>query len=115
MVLVEDLENCSHNIDTKSHNEIVQCANEIFSDVAPLNVKIILNNIGKLEIFHTDIIPSINVNGNILRGELTEQTILEDFCESMTSTPEVCRNIEHTKSYAAANTIGGPRINIRFI
>jgi len=69
MVLVEDLENCSHNIETKSHNAIVDCANSIFSQENPLHNTLVLNNIGKLEIFHTDIIPSINVNGVLPRGE----------------------------------------------
>lgn len=69
MVLVEDLESCSHNIDTKSHNKIVDCANSIFSEENPLQDRLVLNNIGKLEIFHTDIIPSININGVLLRGE----------------------------------------------
>jgi len=75
MVLAEDLGKCSDNIKTKHQNEIVECANDIFSSNSPLNEKLVIDTMKKIEMFSNDILPSIIINGNILKGELTEQNI----------------------------------------
>jgi len=112
-VLVEDLEKCSNEIDTKHHDEIASCANKILRSSEPLKDDLIQDTMGKIEAFHSDILPSIIINGNILRGELTEKNILEDICESMGKSDSIktCEGIMEKKDNLGRNMLP----NVRWI
>jgi hypothetical protein len=105
MVLVESLGECSKSIQTAHHDQIADCANDIFQSDSPMQQQVIIQNLKKLEQFHSDTIPSIIINGNILKGEMTEENILEDICESLSHDIQECTKIKNHKLDKASSNL----------
>jgi len=98
--LVQDISSCSNAIQTTNVAKISQCVNDIYASEKPLEHPVIAHNNNKLEFFHTDRIPSMVINGILLRGDLNEQNMLTDICESIT-TNQQCDDIAHHRKTQA--------------
>jgi len=101
--LVRNIKDCSANIKIDHLEEVINCTNEILSSKKPLEHPVIAHNTKKLEFFHSNTTPTFVVNGVTLKGDLTEATILEDLCESVTPKLKECLDMKTRKETAAAN------------
>lgn len=95
--LVKNLAQCSAKIKVDHLEDIINCTNEILSSKSPLEHPVIAHNTKKLEFFHTNRVPTFVVNGVTLKGDLTERSILEDLCESITPKLQECIDLSNKK------------------
>jgi len=115
-VLVENLAVCGAKIDVPNKDQINNCTNEVFSAKNPLETAVIKHNMKKLEFFHTEIIPSIVINGETLKGELTESAILADICESISPKIKQCLNLSKIKEEKVmTNSFGDSNFSAKYI
>lgn len=109
--LAKHLAKCSAQIKIDHLEEVINCTNEILSSKKPLEHPVIAHNTKKLEFFHTYHTPTFVVNGVTLKGDLTEASILEDLCESITPKLKECFDMKTRKEAAATNPGNGGGYN----
>lgn len=99
MKLVENLAECSQKIDVNNKKEIDNCAENLYGLGQAVFVEpMIFNAMSKMEMFHTNITPSLIINGSIMRGDLNKENIMTDICESTSDkTIKGCENFDYQK------------------